>query len=279
MLRIGTTAGCVLIGLAIFGVAQEQQPKKLDPLKTMSATERSALARKALATRIEVPEEFRKQPVPLRLVLQYIGDKLRELGLPWEPYIDDRAFHEQIGGDPISMSEVDVRLPFAAATVSEWLEHALSQSPHCAATYIVRNGRVEIVPPERVNINYLLDQGIVVQFNDMPIKTAIEEVANRAGVTVLIDPRCGDMIQPVSVQSQNDVSPRGLLSAWADMFEWKLLVDEHRVMLMPRVDYLKKMRDQVEEAQLQMHLNKLLPGDIPATPERLRGTKTASPGV
>jgi hypothetical protein len=71
----------------------------------------------------------------------------------------------------------------------------------------------------------------------------------------MIDPRCGaELNKSVNVRAQNDISPRGILTSWADMFELKLVVDDHRVLLMPRADYLKKLRDQVEESQLRLQI-------------------------
>src|SRR6185369_12382742 len=100
-------------------------------------------------------------------------------------------------------------------------------------------------------IQILLDQGIAIQFRDVPLRFAIEDLADRTGLTVMVDPRCGvGLSSSVTLQTQNDVSVRGILSSWADMFDLKLMINDHRVFLMPRAEYLKKLADQGEEVHL-----------------------------
>jgi len=252
MLRIGTFAGSVVIGLAFLVFAQETLPKGGDDGKKTEATSRSALARKALAERIEVPEEFRKQgqPSPFRFVLSYIDGALADRKQSLQIVVDQASFREANQGDPLEILETVITFsPFLkTATVQEMLEYSLKQVPTGNATYLVKNGNIEILTHDAANINVLLDQGIAIQFRELPLKLAIDDLADRTGFTVMIDPRCVAVLNnSVSLQSQNDISPRGILSSWADMFDLKLLVDEHRVMLMPRGDYLKKLSNQVDE--------------------------------
>jgi hypothetical protein len=278
MLRIGAFAGSVLVGLAFLVLAQEPQPKGVKEAKNPDASARAAAVRKALAERLEVPDEFRKptERVPFRIVLAHIAGVLAERKQSLDIAIDSAAFKEAAEGDAIDILESDISFPpfVPTATVQDLLAAALKQIPTNNATYLIRNGRVDILTHEGANIRLLLDQGVAVQFRELPLKLAIEELADRTGVTVMIDPRCGaELNKSVSLQAQNDISPRGILSAWADMFELKLLVDEHRVLLMPRAEYLKNLREQVEEAQLlqQIEKTKILDHPVPEPPVRIRG--------
>jgi hypothetical protein len=259
MLRIGALAGSVLVGLAFLVFAQEPQPKGAKEVKNPDTSARAAAVRKALAERIEIDEEFRKpnQKVPFRLVLKYLVDKLALLKQPLDVVIDQASFNKATAGDTFDLLEVDVTFPpfLPTATVQECLEIALRQVPTDNATFLIRNGRIDILTSDESNINVLLDKGIAIQFREFPLKLAIEELAEHTGLTVMIDPRCGaELNKSVNVRAQNDISPRGILTSWADMFELKLVVDDHRVLLMPRADYLKKLRDQVEESQLRLQI-------------------------
>ena len=59
-----------------------------------------------------------------------------------------------------------------------------------------------------------------------------------------------DVNRIVSLRAENDITARGILESWANMFDLKMLEDEDRVMLLPRVEYLKKLRAEAEEAKL-----------------------------
>lgn len=287
MVRIATFAGSVLVGLAFFVFAQEGPPQKNIGGKNTGTALRSTAARKALAERIEVPEEFRKpgQPIPLRSFLSHIDEVLadRKQNLPF--VIDDTSFKDANMGDPLDLLDSPVSFPpfMKTASVQELLEIALRQVPTRNATFIVRNGRIEIMTHEAAGIQSLVDKGVTTQFRDVPLKIAIEDLADQMGFTVMIDPRCGAALSTsVSLQSQNDISARGILSSWADMFDLKLLVNDHRVLLMPRTDYIKKLQEQAEEAHLVDRTGAKLPGAsltddyfVPGRPRFNRGLPAA----
>jgi hypothetical protein len=44
------------------------------------------------------------------------------------------------------------------------------------------------------------------------------------------------------------MSVRGILESIADTHDLKIIVDAHRVTVMPQTAYLKRLRDQAEEA-------------------------------
>jgi hypothetical protein len=266
MVRIATFSGNVLVGLAFLVFAQENPPQKSNGGKNTATASRSAAARKALAERIEVPEEFRKpgQPVPLRLALAYIDEKLANQNKTLPFAVEQATFKDGNNGDPLDILESNVSLPpfFKSMTVQEMLEIMLKQAP-IPTTYLLRNGHIVILARDAANIHGLLDQGIAIQFRDVPLKFAIEDLADRTGLTVMVDPRCGaGLSTSVTLQTQNDVSVRGILTSWADMFDLKMMVNDHRVFLMPRAEYLKKLHDQLEESHLLQKIGPELSDDL-----------------
>jgi hypothetical protein len=178
MLRIGAFAGSVLVGLAFLVLAQEPQPKGVKEAKNPDASARAAAVRKALAERLEVPDEFRKptERVPFRIVLAHIAGVLAERKQSLDIAIDSAAFKEAAEGDAIDILESDISFPpfVPTATVQDLLAAALKQIPTNNATYLIRNGRVDILTHEGANIRLLLDQGVAVQFRELPLKLAIE---------------------------------------------------------------------------------------------------------
>jgi hypothetical protein len=275
MVRIATFAGSVLVGLAFLVLAQENPLPKSKVGKGASTPSRSAAVRQALAERIDVPEEFRKpgQPVPLRSALSYIDEKLANQNQQLQIDVERESF-KAANGDPIDILESNVSLPpfFKSMTVQETLEIMLKQAP-IPTTYLIRNGHIVILARDAANIHGLLDQGIAIHFREVPLKYAIEDLADRTGLTVMVDPRCGaGLSSSVSLQTQNDVSVRGILSSWADMFDLKLMINDHRVLLMPRAEYLKKLADQGEEVHLLKKALEL-PGLVDPTADELNGRR------
>jgi len=265
MVRIATFAGSILVGLAFLVFAQDTPSQKSNGGKNTTTASRSAAARKALAEPIEVPEEFRKpgQPVPLRSALSYIDERLANGNQLLQIDVEHASFKDG-SGDPLDILETSVSLPpfFRSMTVQEMLEIMLKKAP-IPTTYLIRNGHIVILARDAANIHTLLDHGIAIQFRDVPLKFAIEDLADRTGLTVMVDPRCGaGLSSSVTLQTQNDVSVRGILTAWADMFDLKLMINDHRVFLMPRAEYLKKLHDQLEESHLLQKIGPELSDDL-----------------
>jgi hypothetical protein len=268
MLRIGTIAGSFIVGLAFLVFGQETLPKKEDVGTNPGPAPRSEAARKALAERIEIPEEFRKtgQPVSLRSIVAYIDDKLSARGRSLPIVVDHLSIKEANHGEPFSVYEAPIELPpsLRNATVQELIEQALKQVPNSCATYLIRNGRVDILAHHAASIPLLLDSSVAIQFRQVPLKFAIEDLADQMGFTVMIDPQCGDALAtPISLHTQNDISARGILLAWGDMFDLTLAVNDHRVVLMPRARYLKKLQSQAEEVQLLRKMDKNVFIEVP----------------
>jgi hypothetical protein len=287
MLRIGTFAGSVIFGLAFLVLAQESLPKGAGDGKKPETISRAASVRKALGELIDIPQAIQEpNSATVRQVLSLLNTQLATKGVLLEIFIDQTSFSAETP-DSQKILEYEVKYPASlrALTVQQAFDILIDQIPTLNATYLVKDGRIVVTTHEAARISYLLDQGIAVQLRDVPLKVAIEELGERAGVTIMVDPRCGaEMNKSVSLQTQNDASLRGILSSWADMNDLKLVVDEHRVMLMPRGDYLKKLRDQLEEAKLLSQILKtetfepsvLLP--LEAQP-RQRGRKSGSGGA
>lgn len=208
--------------------------------------------RKALMESLNVPAEFH-QAVQFKNVLDYVQHSLDERKKGVEIVLDDNAFKTENPEVP-NLMESNVTLPTNARrmTAFEMLDWAVRQFPSNNAIVVVANGRVEITTVTDGCLNGRLEAGILFQVHDVPLRQAIDDLADQAGFTVVIDPRCNiDEIKGISVSAQANTSPLGLLKAWADSYDWKVVADNHRVSIMPRADYLRKLRDDAEEAKIR----------------------------
>lgn len=246
MLRTIAVCGIISGIILIFAPPTPAQDAEKETART-----RSAAVRKSLAEPVEMPEEF-KQPVPLKLVFQYLRDKLSGQGMELPIEIDYAAFKDENPESP-ELLESNVVYPtfLRRVAVQDAVAIALKQFPASNATQRVVDGRLLITTVAAGKNNAMLDRGVAFGTGRIALRDAIDELGDRAGLTILIDARCGaEMIKIVNVQTQQGTTARGLLTAWADMYDLKLLADDHRVVLMPRTAYFSKLRDDIEEARL-----------------------------
>jgi hypothetical protein len=97
------------------------------------------------------------------------------------------------------------------------LRLALSQSP-VEATYLIRQGRIEVVPASRATLPHLLKQRVTADFSRMPFAEAVHALAEMTGVSIQIDSRLPAKESPaVTATFRNDMSLRDVLRVIADL--------------------------------------------------------------
>ncbi|HEX3314618.1 MAG TPA: hypothetical protein VHR72_06980, partial [Gemmataceae bacterium] len=136
----------------------------------------------------------------------------------------------------------------AKLTVRQYLDLAVQQLPG-DASYIVRGGLVVVAPAKSLKLDRLLHRRITIDLRGKSVVEALEAVADLSGVSIVVDRRCSDAPAAlVELRTNNDMSVRGILESIADTHDLKIIVDAHRVTVMPQTAYLKRLRDQAEEA-------------------------------
>lgn len=212
--------------------------------------------RRALETTIEIPEEF-KQQVPLRLVLKHFGTALTSEGLAFPIWIDQNAFKRET---PDAGDYLDTNITFPAfikeMRVRKALEIALSQIPTSAGVrYLVRENTIEITTREAAKTKSLLMAGIVVDFRNVPLHKALDELSDRTGVSIGFDPQANELLKtPVDLRSNGDMSTRGVLQCLADNYGLRLVVDEDRVFLSSRERYMERLQAELAEAKVRKEI-------------------------
>jgi hypothetical protein len=196
MSRLPTVAivlACLVIG--IVGLPASAQPPRKEKRQEKPADlakDQDLDLRRSLEMTINV--RGLEEPVKLKLALEFIIDqypKGKMLIL-----VDKQAFVPILGnrGD---VTEQMVALPEVGGymSVKLALRLLLSQVANGGATYMIRDGHVEIVPTEdaiTVPAGVYLSMPIDLTFQKSQVRQAIEELAHLTNFAIVIDERVGD---------------------------------------------------------------------------------------
>jgi hypothetical protein len=165
-------------------------------------------------------------PMTLKEALAHFQDKLskkykQQDVLPM--LVDAAAFKaEEPDAPDIYLTEVKfppfpMRMPVGMA-----LRVALSKVPTGNATYLLRQGVVEITTMKEASPKQLLRQRVVASFSKFPLDEAFETLSEQTGLHVLLDPRAGEKLKTrVTATFSNNVSLEGALRLLAEMADLK----------------------------------------------------------
>jgi hypothetical protein len=93
------------------------------------------------------------------------------------------------------------------------------------STLLIRKNRVEITTKKAASRDNLLKQTFVASFDQQPLESVLEDLADVTGVTVIVDGRSQDKIRtPVSARFRNDVPLRDALRMLTESAELKLVI-------------------------------------------------------
>jgi len=190
-----------------------------------SATPAAAQARdlvRLLQQRLDM-KEF-QNPMRLKEALGLLQDKAAEKGYALPIMVNQAAFKE-VSPDAVDIFETEVKYPPYPRTMSvaTALNLALSQGS-AEATFVVRNGFVEIVPAKHITPQVAFKQKLLAHFERKPLSEVIEELSDMSGISIQVDSRLTDTVkQPVSATFRNDVSLRDALVILTDMAGLKLV--------------------------------------------------------
>lgn len=124
---------------------------------------------------------------------------------------------DELAADPV---ETMVKFPAypKKMPVSTILRLALSQVPSRNATFLIREGQIEITTHNAARPETLLGYPVTAGFSETPLKNAIEELSELSGATILIDPRIGDKARaPVTAVFTNNITLEAAVRLLAEM--------------------------------------------------------------
>jgi hypothetical protein len=142
-------------------------------------------------------------------LLDYLTVRMRETGKDLPFFVDVRAFSKDV------QDVVDGLLPPPRfklqplpprMSVRAILQLAVSQFDGDEATFLIRQGRVEITTRKAAALPNLLKQTFAASFDRQPLEFVLDDLSEITGVSVVIDGRARDRSRtPVTARFRNDV--------------------------------------------------------------------------
>ncbi len=136
------------------------------------------------------------------------------------PFVINRAaFREDQAMNNFDPNETQVSLPPLPRVlpVRSVLQLMLAEMPH-KATFLVRDGRIEIVPEKLARAEQLLQQKVMATFTRRPLSEALQELSAQTGVSIVFDVRQDEhATKQVTATFRNNVTLRDALVMLADM--------------------------------------------------------------
>ena len=167
-----------------------------------------------------------QNPMSLKEALSQIMDQMAGGGQEVPILVDAEAFKED-NPDAPSVYDTPVQFPPfpRRMRVSTALRLILARVTPPNATYIVREGTIEITTYTAARRDGLLRQRISGEFNQRPLAEVLRDLAERSGMSVLVDPRTGERVKTaVSATFRGDISLEAALHLLTDMAELKAVV-------------------------------------------------------
>jgi hypothetical protein len=225
-------------------------------LPSLAAAQQPAAKLRSLRTALNDTMEMRdfQAPMTLKEALQLIQDKLiaRYKDEDVLPILVDAAAFKADDEDSGDIYDAQVKFPPypRRMTVGMALRVILSQVPTRTATFILRNGVVEITTEKEASLKRLLRQKVLASFDKRPCLDAIADLSALSGVSVVVDGRVRDKAKtPVTAAFNNDATVEGALHLLADMADLKLVVagDTVYVTSAANAEALRKDREAARE--------------------------------
>jgi hypothetical protein len=219
-MRACLTLGMMLLGLAVAARASAQSKKDKEKPAAIQ-TSREILS----SLQVEVDTaNLRNESLKLAEWLDVIRDALQKKGREIAFNVDEETYRDESPDAPkILESQVTFKSLPPKTTVNLLLRRALNQLP-IPSTFIVRAGRVDIVPQSRATKPYMLNQTFHVDFKDRPLGSALEELSELTGVSLVMDARVKEKAQtPVTARFHDDVALQDAVRMLTDMAELKIV--------------------------------------------------------
>lgn len=142
-------------------------------------------------------------------LLDYLTAKMHDAGKELPFFVDVRVFSKDV------RSVIDGELPPPRLklqplpprmSVRAILQLAVNQFDGDEATFLIRQGRVEITTKKAAALANLLKQTVAAAFDRQPLEFVLDDLSELTGVSVVINGRAKDKVgTPVTARFRNDV--------------------------------------------------------------------------
>ena len=222
----------VLIGMFLLGVVAApvaaQTPGKASSKivrESKAYLETQQIVRLLGQTGITTPKEF-KDRISFSDALEFL-DKTTGGRLA---IVVDRDGLVSPDADAIIDDTIPIRLKSlpARASVQMLLDRIVAQIPN--ATYIIRQGRIEIVNVDHTTAAHLIRRPVIAVFERAPLHDVLTDLADLTGLSINLDANVGDKAQtPISVVFRNNVSLEDALVNVTEMAGVRFVVLQNSV--------------------------------------------------
>ncbi|HYT91815.1 MAG TPA: hypothetical protein VEL76_24080, partial [Gemmataceae bacterium] len=214
----------------------------------------------ALLNEIIDMKDFRA-PMTLKEALGLLQDKLNAKfqGDDVLPILVDEAAFKAVDPDAPDVYDTEVRLPPfpRRMSVATALRFALAKIPTKNATYLLRQGMIEVTTLQAASPKQLLRQRVTANFKQFPLHDAIEVLAEQTGLNVVLDQRVGDKLKtPVSATFGNGITLEGALRLLTDMTDLKLYITDGYVYVTTPAN-AKQLHKERRDAEDEAHRDRL----------------------
>jgi hypothetical protein len=211
----GIAALCVGLGSATQpgGEAKPSNPK-------MAATD-------ALMRTLDWEVPTKDLPTSFFPLLDHLTEKARSTGREVTFFVDTKLFSKEV------QAVIDGELPPprfklqplpARMTIRAILQNAVTQFDGEEATFLIRQGRVEITTKKAAALASLLKQTFVASFDRQPLEVVLDEISDLTGVSIVLDGRAKEKARTlVTARFRNDVPLLEALQMVTECAELKLV--------------------------------------------------------
>ncbi|MCI0378906.1 MAG: hypothetical protein L0215_14965 [Gemmataceae bacterium] len=169
-----------------------------------------------------------QQPTTLKEFLVNLMGQFEEKKKELVVLVDQNAFKEE-NPDVPDIYDSQIKFPAHLKTLpaATALRIALSQIPTNNATYLARQGYIDITTIQRSQPGRLLQETIATTFRNTPLDEALETLSEQTGATIVIDQRVKDQIRmPVSAAFRNTITLETAVRRLAEMVELAAVVED-----------------------------------------------------
>jgi hypothetical protein len=158
--------------------------------------------------------------------LDLLSEKVAARGKELRIQVNNGAFKKGTTARSIVDSELPIRFPTTPRRMSfDAVLRLVLDQEDLDATFLIRNGMVEILPASQATPAFLLQTKVAAEFNRRALEEALQDLSYLAGVTVVLDARAGELAKtPISAIFRNDVTLKAALCMVTEMAQLKMVV-------------------------------------------------------
>ncbi len=216
-MRASVTLALFLAALIASGPLHAQGKKEKEKA---AVTSRTILA----DLQVEMNSQPFRETIKLSDFLALMHDQLQARGKAVSFVVAEEAYRDENADAPALLDQqITLRNLPAKASANHLLRQALKQMPMKSA-FVIRAGKVEIVPLSRTAKEYMLNQTFHVDFSERRLDQALEELSELTGVSIIVDVRAKQKLQTaITARFHDDVALQDAVRMLTDMAELKVV--------------------------------------------------------